>query len=76
MSKLADAETAGRGSGPATGQPTASAIAPPLRKRDDHAPLADGRVDTSRPMPAPGHCGPSIVDEDGDYVTEWDPRLT
>ena len=76
MSELADVETAGQGSGPVAGQPTASGAAPPVRKRDDHARLAEGGVDTSRPMPAAGCCSSSTVDEGGDYVTEWDPRLT
>lgn len=66
MSEVAGAEIVGGGPSPTSGQPITSAVALPVRQRDDHA----------RPGRVAGCCSPSTPIEGDDYVSEWDPRLT
>jgi hypothetical protein len=66
MSEVADVEPAGRGPSPTSDRPTASAAAPPVNKRDDHARQRQGA----------GCYRSATLHEHDDYATEWDPRLT
>jgi hypothetical protein len=76
MSEVAGVETAGHGPSATSDQSTASTAAPPVRQRDDHARSVEDRAAISRPRQAAGCGSSSTLDEGGDYVTEWDPRLT
>ena len=75
MSEVAGVDAVGRRAIPTSGHPTASAAAPPDRKRDHHArPVGDSVVVLQRKDAA--RVRGSVVDEGGGYVSEWDPRLT